>query len=322
MSSDESRPVVSVGLPVYNGERYLAEGIESTLAQTYSDLELIISDNGSTDATPMIASEYARKDRRVRFYRSDSNNGAAWNYNHVFALARGRYFRWAPADDKFHPESVAECVAVLEAHPDVVLCYPQTILIDSEGSEIGTYDDDLDLRFEDVVQRFRAAIRRNGLVSAMYGLMRSDAMRRTALFPGHPGSDVTFLAELTLHGRFVEIPRPLFFRRMHEAASTSLTSIEAVQEWFDPRRKDQLILYHWTHLLSHVRSALRAPLSARDRTRVIVTLLRWLVECRDKFGPELLVAFRRFLGRRSETRIAQGKLAGRAKTHGRLGYGP
>jgi len=122
-------PKVSIGLPVYNGERFLAETIESVLAQTFTDFELIISDNGSSDHTKEICLEYVLRDQRIRCVRSEVNRGASWNYRRVFELSQGKYFRWAPADDLFAPESLAECITTLDANPDAVLCYPKTLLI-------------------------------------------------------------------------------------------------------------------------------------------------------------------------------------------------
>lgn len=312
MPNQAVSPMVSVGLPVYNGERYLAESIESSLAQSFTDFELIISDNGSTDATGKICARYAAEDSRVRVLRVETNQGAAWNYNRVFEAARGRYFRWAPSDDKFHPESLAECVAILDAHPDVVLCYPQTVLIDEIGGVIGRYEDDLDLRSPDVTCRFYDAIRRNRLVSAMYGLMRTEAMRRTAVFAGFPGADVTFLAELVLHGRFWEIPRPLFYRRMHGAASTGLTTMEGVQEWFDPKKKGTLFLYLWTHLCSHAAGIRRSPHSLATKMALYGVLLRWMIGSRDQFINELFDAAKRLLYPQGPTNIQQGNIASKS----------
>ncbi|WP_165367920.1 glycosyltransferase family 2 protein, partial [Phytoactinopolyspora endophytica] len=90
-----SSPRVTIGLPVYNGERYLADAIASILAQEFADFELLIADNGSTDATADICSDAARSDSRVTVHRSDVNRGAAWNYNRLVDLARGEYFKWA-----------------------------------------------------------------------------------------------------------------------------------------------------------------------------------------------------------------------------------
>lgn len=299
-------PKVSVGLPVYNGERFLAEAIESSLAQTFPDFELIISDNGSTDGTRDICLRYAARDARVRFVPSDVNHGASWNYCRVLAAARGQYFRWAPADDKFHPESLQACVEVLDANADVVLCYPQTLLIGERGEILERYKDDLDFRSPDVKERFREAIRRNRLVSAIYGLIRTDALRKTGGLGSFPGADVTLLAELTLYGRFWEIPRPLFYRRLHGAASTRLTTMEAVQEWFDPKKKDLLFLYLWTHLFKHVAGIRRASLKCSEKLGLFGVLARWIIGVRGHLFEELIEAAGKMLNPKKTTPIQQG----------------
>src|SRR3712207_3999522 len=119
-------PTVSIGLPVYNGERYLALAIEAVLAQTYRDFELIISDNGSTDATSAICKAFAARDPRVRYYRYEENRGAAWNFNNTARLARGRYFKWQCYDDLLEPEMIQACLDVLEREPEVAVCCTRT----------------------------------------------------------------------------------------------------------------------------------------------------------------------------------------------------
>src|SRR5579871_3942080 len=112
---------VSIGLPVHNGERYLREAIDSLLAQTYRDFELIISDNGSTDGTEAICRAYAAADPRIRYYREEQNRGCAWNWNRVFALARGEIFKWAAHDDVCAPRLVERCLEALDRCPEAVL---------------------------------------------------------------------------------------------------------------------------------------------------------------------------------------------------------
>src|SRR5262245_34908562 len=120
------KPRVSIGLPVYNGQQFLEETLNSILAQTYTDFELIISDNASTDRTSEIARAYVAKDARVRYHRNENNLGVAGNYNGVFSLASGEYFKWAPADDTCLPNYLARCVEILDLDSTVVLAYPQT----------------------------------------------------------------------------------------------------------------------------------------------------------------------------------------------------
>ncbi|HKJ45099.1 MAG TPA: glycosyltransferase family 2 protein, partial [Balneolales bacterium] len=114
-----SRPRVSIGMPVYNGENYIERAISSILAQTYKDFELIISDNASTDKTQEICKMFVGRDNRVRYHRNSKNIGAARNYNIVFRLSRGKYFKWAAHDDELAPAFLEDAVNVLEKNKDV-----------------------------------------------------------------------------------------------------------------------------------------------------------------------------------------------------------
>jgi glycosyltransferase involved in cell wall biosynthesis len=282
-------PKVSIGLPVYNGERYLAETIESILAQTYENFELIISDNCSTDGSREICRHYVERDSRVRFFPSDVNKGWAGNYCRVFELARGPYFRWAPSDDVFAPESVAACVEVLDAHPDAVLCYPKTVLIDAAGGVIEPYDDNLDLRSNSPVVRFRMASDQIKLVNVMYGLMRTEQVRRTRLIRHYPGADIIFLIELSLYGKFIEINRPLFFRRMHEQASSSMKSaLPQLQAYLNPSRKGRFFAHQWQTFLHQVVAVLRGPVNLTERTHLLYFLVRGAISNRDVYLRELV----------------------------------
>ncbi len=195
-----ARPRVSVGIPVYNGERYLAAALESLRAQTYEDFELIISDNASIDHTAEIARSYAAQDRRIRYVRNARNVGAAGNFRHTLQLASGEYFRWAAADDISAPEFLARCVEVLDREPRVVLAYPKTRFIDEYGRVTADYDDRLHLPQQRASDRFRALVDRLGHCNAMYGLTRKDVVRRTRLLGSYFGADIVLLAELVLYG--------------------------------------------------------------------------------------------------------------------------
>ena len=112
--------MVSIGLPVYNGENYLSAAIESIAAQTFQDFELIISDNDSTDRTPEICRHYMMQDKRIRYFRNKRNLGAAPNYNRTYELSQGQYFKWTAHDDIICPDFLAKCVVALEAEPEAV----------------------------------------------------------------------------------------------------------------------------------------------------------------------------------------------------------
>src|SRR5437899_10540181 len=197
-------PRVSMAVPVYNGERYLGEALDSLLAQTYHDFELIICDNASTDGTGEIARSYASMDERVRYVRNERNLGLAGNVKRAFQLSSGEYFRWHAADDVCAPQFLARCVAVLDRHPAVVLAYPRTKLLDADGRVTAAYDDGLHLQAARPSVRFQQLLERVGYVNAQFGLLRAEVLRRTGLLGSYPAADVVFVAQLSLHGTFWE----------------------------------------------------------------------------------------------------------------------
>src|SRR5688572_22439365 len=113
-------PLLSVGMPVFNEGRSIANALDAILVQTYSNIEVIVSDNASTDATSDICLDYERRDSRVRYHRNSENFGGAENFNRAFALASGKYFCWAAGHDERTPDFGARCVEVLERDPSVV----------------------------------------------------------------------------------------------------------------------------------------------------------------------------------------------------------
>jgi len=271
------KPTVSLGLPVFNGERFLDEAIRSLLAQTYEDFELIIRDNGSTDGTEAICRRYADRDPRVKYVRSDRNLGAAINYNRCFELSSGTYFKWCAHDDVCAPSYLERCVAVLDRHPEVVLAYPRTVIIDEFGREVSEYADNIDLRSERPAERLRALLARGPLeCNAVFGLIRSDVLRRTPLIGRYAASDENLLGELALRGQIWQVPEPLFFRRDHPQTSLRANaSLKERERWFDPSWRGRIYLPCWRWLIEYVRSSRRVPLRAGERLRVYAVLLGW-----------------------------------------------
>jgi len=121
ISTDSNHhPKISIGLPVYNGEKFLEEKIISLLNQTVKDFEIIISDNASTDLTSVICQKYLQKDKRIRFFKQEKNMGFRWNFDFVLKKARGKYFLWTSVDDIILPEFIEKNVAVLESNDKIV----------------------------------------------------------------------------------------------------------------------------------------------------------------------------------------------------------
>ena len=301
-----STPRIGIGLPVYNGGRFLAETLDSLLAQTFGDFELIISDNASTDSTEEICHSYARRDKRIRYVRNEANHGLAANYRGVLDASSCEYFRWANSDDLFAPESLARCAEVLDRDPGVVLTYPKTRLIDAHGAVIGEYEDGLHLVSTLASDRFIQACERLGLVHVYYGLVRTSVLKRTRLIRPFPGGDVPLVAELALYGKFWEIPEVLFYRRLHPWALSNSTEAQR-QEAFDPRRTGRPPLRMSKTLLAHVASVLRAPLGARERAALLLFLARSAIWSRGTLAREIWDAMRCAATRngRSEARQAE-----------------
>ena len=205
-----ANPLVSIGVPVYNGETTIARALDSLLAQDYSNVEIVISDNGSIDGTRSICETYASRDPRIKYHRSEQNMGASWNFNRVFQLSRGEYFMWAAHDDVRHPRFVSACVGRMQECPHAVLCQARTAMF-IEGRDEQLCIAHLD-SFEDIkgtVARYRETLNRLP-ATAIYGLYRSSAIRKTRLFERHLASDIAFVQELSIHGDFIQVPALLF----------------------------------------------------------------------------------------------------------------
>jgi len=282
-------PRVSIGVPVYNGERYLAATLDSLLAQTFDNFEIIVSDNASSDRTAQLALEYAERDSRVRYTRNPRNLGAGANYRRAFQLSRGQYFRWSAADDISAPESLARCVEVLDRQPNVVLAYPKTRFIDTEGRVTSDYDDCLHIQSPRASLRFQQVLERLSLCNALYGLMRANIVRRTRLLNDFLSADVVFQAELSMYGTFWEIPEFLFYRRFHPQASSTMTK-EQLLAFYQPQNSHPLWLREWRHIWEHLRSVLRAPLGITDKLLMELYLVRVVIGKSPKLARELVGA--------------------------------
>jgi glycosyltransferase involved in cell wall biosynthesis len=286
---EQKIPRVSVGIPVYNGERYVAQSIESILSQTFGDFELIISDNASTDATERICKEYAAKDGRVRYYRSEQNRGASWNHNRVVELARAEFFRWQCHDDYAAPTLIERCLAVVEGDPAVVLCYPQFVRVDKEGGQLGVKSSRVTGRATPD-ERFRSMIYRRDSCEEIYGITRTAVIRKTALLGPYSNSDDTFLAELILHGEFREVPEPLFFYRIHQAQSTQAYPNRTERmAWFKTSAGTRFSLPSVKLLLGYVSLVSGSPVDLSEKIRCYSALCGWAWHFRDWFTEDLHV---------------------------------
>lgn len=280
---------VSLGVPVYNGARFLATSLESLVAQTFDDLEIFISDNGSTDETPEIARDFATRDARVAYFRSDANRGASWNYRNVVERTSGEYFKWATHDDLLAPTYLERCVEALDsASPDVALVYPRTLIIDEDGAVVREYEDRLDIRASTPHERLADLVRHIVMSNASFGLIRRSTLERTRLLDTFPSADYVMMFELAILGQFWELDEFLFMRREHPAMSRAANpSTAEAAEWFLPgsSKGRRYMVESWRLFVEHLRSIHRLPLDSRERLRCYTTFLgAWA----RRWGPQMM----------------------------------
>jgi glycosyltransferase involved in cell wall biosynthesis len=292
---------VSICLPVYNGQEFVASAIQSHLDQTFGDFELIISDNASTDGTEEICRGFARKDPRVRYERSDINLGCAPNFNRAYQFVRSEYIRWAAHDDQVAPTHLAECLAALKANPDAVVAQSRVSVIDESGSIVPVYDGEHPpaqralgarpwqdlydpprrLSDHDPATRFAELLIRTLWCFEIYGLMRKEHVDRTTLHGSFYGSDKVLLAELVLMGRIIEIDQPLFLRRAHAGSSMHFKTDAERENWIATQTKrSRLLSPRVSCLLGYCNAIRKSPLGFEDRMHCWAVIARWMVQWR------------------------------------------
>jgi glycosyltransferase involved in cell wall biosynthesis len=310
-------PRVSIGMPVYNGENYLEETLNSIVAQTFEDFELIISDNASTDRTEEICKAYAAEDRRIRYYRNEQNLGPARNYNRVFELAKGEYFKWTAHDDLLAPEYLERCVEVLDRNPALVLCYSRVIFVDEQQQQLRkSCSDLLNLSSPQPHQRFKHyqellfKKKKKGSSKSptkadktdkhpggdrwlpIFGVIRTEALSKTPLIASYVNSDMILLGELALLGEFYEIPDYLFFYRDHDQASGRKNNgWYEFNVWFDPNNKGKkkMVLPLWKWFAEYLSAIKRAQLPWQEKIACYLLMVRWLRVMRPRLVKELAI---------------------------------
>ena len=293
-----SEPKVVIGLPVYNGQKYLVAAIESHLAQSFSDFVLVISDNGSTDATQDICEDYARRDPRVKYLRSPENRGILWNHRRVLdgITSPDQYFRWAGADDIIEPGLLQDMVSVLASRPEVAAVVPDTKNIDANGALTGSMARSLDLQQADVFLRARDVLLANYQHVIAYGLLRVSTLRGMRTGPNYPGWDAIFVWELALRGLLVQTHGPSLLRRFHAGSISRAKTAKEVRRWVDPKNRTGINFPHWNWAYERMRILLGCPLPARERLRIGIFLTRATFWQRRALIRDFTQAVRRTLG--------------------------
>jgi glycosyltransferase involved in cell wall biosynthesis len=228
----EIKGLISIGLPVYNGQRYIRQSLDSLLAQDYSNFELIISDNASTDETQQICLEYSAKDNRVRYYRNDRNMGAAWNFNRVFELSTGEYFMWASHDDWWAPSYLSSCRQILSSSKSIVLAGVMCESVDDETDKPLFIDkgfSTVGLSPQERLMKYKSTVHAGRHIGALfYGLWKRSLMTDRKPLRRVVGCDQILLTELCFEGEFVTVPEKLMTKRWGGASMSHKKNASAV----------------------------------------------------------------------------------------------
>jgi glycosyltransferase involved in cell wall biosynthesis len=285
---------VCIGMPVYNGQKYVAAAIESILNQTFTDFELVVSDNASTDETPDICQAIAARDSRLKYSRLPENLGANHNYERVYRLGHGQYFKWAAHDDLLAPDFLKRCVEALDADASAVLAYPRAHFIDENGAFIKGYNVKLPTDSDSPFVRFNAIVTAPHKIThnfEIFGLMRRSA---TDLIPQqgmYAACDRVFLSRLTLYGKFIEVPEVLFLSRFHPDQSIHTlprymqkkrTWVSRIvghgqlppPEWFDRKYTGRITFPEWRLMWEYMCSARYGWLNTRQRMTCVGSVVK------------------------------------------------
>jgi len=221
--------LVSIGMPVYNGENYIREALESLLNQDYDNFEIVISDNASEDSTSTICENYCGKDRRIKYFKNSKNLGPELNFQRVLDLSVGEYFMWASHDDIWSSNYVSTLVEALKLNKSCVLAYSSLHNVDNSGSLIREFPS-INLLSEntDIVNRLERLLwfeESQGKANLLYGIIRTNILKiigtKTWNSYGNWGSDYLLIFNIALYGDFIYVPNANFYKRLTEGKSVS-----------------------------------------------------------------------------------------------------
>jgi glycosyltransferase involved in cell wall biosynthesis len=260
---EQPPPRVSFAIPVRNGERFLGRALDSLLAQDFDDFEIVVCDNASTDKTPAVMRRYAERDPRVRCILNEEDIGQIENFNRVYELSRGEFFRWMGADDWLEPEYARKCVAVLDTRPDAVGVTTQWRFMDDAGRvesiDVAGPRVDAPTAYERLCLALRLLQNPQALLfDPIYSLIRRDALQRTGLLPINPWTDRLLAVELCLLGSFCHLDDCLSTRRA--AFERWKERLPRYHERLGRKRGHRVMLY-----IGCYRIVQRVPLSAGQK---------------------------------------------------------
>jgi glycosyltransferase involved in cell wall biosynthesis len=312
LSMREGRaPRVSIGLPVYNGEKFLRATLDSILAQSFTDFEVVICDNCSTDSTPEICREYQARDSRVAYHRNERNLGPAPNYNRCFDLSRGDLFKWSAADDLMAPAFLERCVEALDKDASLAGVFPAAKEIDESGRDLFDHDTEIDLSARSRPVRLWQYIftdHRKNHATELWGVFRANVLRTWRPLKGsYPSADRVVVARAALNGPLPRLKERLFLNRSHGNRSQTYLDRSKVRpgsvlvkwlgcgplpayEWWDASKKGKIVFPEWRWWGEYVRAVYTTKMPFPSKLACLAVTACLFVKFIPRLGRDLIIA--------------------------------
>jgi len=296
-------PLMTVGLPVFNGASHLQITIEAILGQSYQNIELLICDNASTDGTAKIAEQATLQDKRVKLIRNESNLGIFNNFNRVLQEATGEFFMWAAHDDSHSPGFIEECINNLVANPQAVMCQTRVAICLEQPEQVIYYSSldsfvgkrSIESRYKETLFRFPAV--------AIYGVFRSNIAKRIPGFRNIPGGDLLWVQEMALMGEFIQSDRVLFHyiaRNKWNSFEDDLKNLGTQSDLF----KNPTVLA-FAILWDRIKTICRSETSAISKTRLLYIAVDYSIKT---ISVRALLKVTNLLGSNGLIRFIKNKL--------------
>ncbi len=210
---------VSIGMPVFNGGATIANALDSLLTQTYTDFELLISDNASTDQTGDVCRRYAQKDKRITYVRQKKNMGIGWNFSYVLKQSRGEYFMWASADDMWAPEFISENLKSFEHNDAIIGSMSKIRFLDGTEPPINSYP--LMGNMADNIIRY---LRAPYFQYCLHSLYKREILCRCYDDVNFYGHDWEIVIKTLAYGKYQVVDKILFLKGCHGLSTRGISA--------------------------------------------------------------------------------------------------
>lgn len=228
-------PKISIGLPVFNGERYLFKALNALRSQTYTNIEIVILDNNSNDLTEKICTDLKLIDERIKYFKNTTNIGPFPNINKVLTLATGKYYMWASYDDLWDKDYVEIMFKLLEKNSNAILAFSLETRIGEFDENIKTFSN-LSSKFNNDDSKFYRVFKfitqnnQESLASIFYGLYNREIISKIGGFTDFQndywGRDLHFLLKVLLKGSFTQVNKSLFYKRVMNDKPYSFSQLD------------------------------------------------------------------------------------------------